>query len=212
MVTLDLPGVGTERHRPSPWSVPAIVEDLRARLPRDGVPMGIYAQSLGGMIALEWVSRHPDDFAQVVVCNTSARDLSSLAHRLSWFGRRTMVEALVARTALAREQLTLKLVANSVAGRAHAEEFAAVAVAEPVGYSVLLRQLVAAARHRAPPRVPVPLLVLASESDRMVSPACSAAIAERYSAPLAIHPGGGHDLPLDDAEWVADQIVAFDPR
>ena len=209
VLTLDLPGVGTERHRSSPWSVPEIVDDLRARLPRDGVPTGVYAQSLGGMIALDWASRHPQDFTHAVVANTSARDLSGLADRLSWFGRATIVRAMVARTQLARARLVLRLVANSDGGRAHAEAFAALATASPIDPSVLLRQIVAGARQRAPATVPVPLLVLISDADRMVSPRCSRVIAAKYGAQVAVHPTGGHDLPLDDPAWVVERILGF---
>ncbi len=209
MLTLDLPGVGTERHRPSPWSVPAIVDDLRARLPRDGVPTGIYAQSLGGMIALDWVSRYPGDFTHGVVCNTSARDLSGLADRLSWFGRGIMLRAIAARSQLARSRLVLQLVANSEGGRAHAQAFAALATESPIAYSVLLRQIVAGARQSAPAALTVPLLVLISAADRMVSPHCSRVIAAKYGAAVAVHATGGHDLPLDDPEWVAERIVGF---
>lgn len=209
VLTPDLPGVGTERHRPSPWSVPAIVADLRARMPQDGVPTGLFAQSLGGMIALQWAATHPTDFTRVVVCNTSARDLSGLRDRLSWFARGIMLRAIAARGRLSRERLILSLVANSPGGRAHAEAFAALAAEAPIPFAVLVRQLVAAARQSAPPRVEAPLLVLGSRGDRMVSVDCSRAVAQRYGAPLALHADAGHDLPLDDAAWVAEHLLHF---
>lgn len=204
---LDLPGVGLERHRTSPASIAGIVDDLRARfLPHAGGPWGIYAQSLGGMIALDWAARYPQDFERVVVTNTSANDLSPRRHRLSDFGLRTILRAVRTRDPVARERLVLDLVSASERGRAHAERFATYSVEAPLTYSVLVRQLYAAARSRSPAHAPVPVLFLASEGDRMVSPACSRALATRYGAPLHVHPTGGHDLPLDDPEWVADRL------
>jgi pimeloyl-ACP methyl ester carboxylesterase len=76
----------------------------------------------------------------------------------------------------------------------------------------VVRQLVAAVRYRADPDLPVPLLVLASQNDRMVDPSASRAIAYRVpGATLKEHPSAGHDLPLDDPQWVLEQIAAWMP-
>jgi pimeloyl-ACP methyl ester carboxylesterase len=207
---LDLPGVGTERHRPCPPSIPEIVDDLRARflVERSDGDWGLLAASLGGMVALDWGSRYPDDFVRIAVSNTSARDLSSLTERLSPFAMRTMARALFAGDRVAREGEILGLVANSDAGRAMAPAFAALADEAPVSRATLVRQLVAGARSKAPARLGVPLLVLCSDADRMVSSECSKRIAARYGADLRVHTAAGHDLPLDDPSWVIDQLTA----
>lgn len=41
----------------------------------------------------------------------------------------------------------------------------------------------------------------------MVSSKCSRAISARYQAPIAV--SAGHELALDDPEWVADALVGF---
>ena len=48
VLALDLPGVGTERDRPSPTRIPEIVDDLRARFApvRGAGPWAIFAPSL----------------------------------------------------------------------------------------------------------------------------------------------------------------------
>ena len=70
-----------------------------------------------------------------------------------------------------------------------------------------LRQLLAAMRFRAPRHKPeVPLLILASASDRLVDPRCSQRLAAGWHSTLIMHPDAGHDLPLDDARWVATHI------
>jgi hypothetical protein len=49
--------------------------------------------------------------------------------------------------------------------------------------------------------------VLASRADRLVDGSCSRALAYRVpGARLAEHDSAGHDLPLDDPEWVVAQI------
>jgi pimeloyl-ACP methyl ester carboxylesterase len=71
----------------------------------------------------------------------------------------------------------------------------------------VIRQLVAAANYRgAAPTAKIPILVLTSTEDRLVDPACSRALAAHLGAPVREHPTAGHDLPLDDPDWVVDRI------
>jgi pimeloyl-ACP methyl ester carboxylesterase len=77
----------------------------------------------------------------------------------------------------------------------------------------VIRQLAAAARYQAPAGAPLmPVLLLAGAGDRLVSPRCSEALARQWSAPLAVHPTAGHDLPLDDGAWVAGQVKGWIDR
>jgi pimeloyl-ACP methyl ester carboxylesterase len=55
----------------------------------------------------------------------------------------------------------------------------------------------------------VPLLVLSSAGDQLVDPRCSTRLAHAWQAPHAIHPNGGHDLPLDDGPWVAQEVAKW---
>lgn len=54
-----------------------------------------------------------------------------------------------------------------------------------------------------------PLLVLAGARDRLVDPRCSRRLAQAWGAEFRLHPGAGHDLPLDDGAWVAAQVAAW---
>jgi pimeloyl-ACP methyl ester carboxylesterase len=69
-----------------------------------------------------------------------------------------------------------------------------------------LRQLWAAARYRAPAQAPAPTLILASRNDALVDPSCSEELARRWRVPVRMHASAGHDLTLDDPDWVVDQI------
>lgn len=80
----------------------------------------------------------------------------------------------------------------------------------PVSRANLLRQLLAAARFRPFPEAPpMPLLVLASQHDGLVDVRCSTRLAQRWHTRIALHPQAGHDLPLDDAAWVVDQVARW---
>jgi predicted alpha/beta hydrolase family esterase len=67
--------------------------------------------------------------------------------------------------------------------------------------------LLAAARYRAPRQAPgLPILLLASQHDKLVDSRCSQALAEAWGSLLMSHPDAGHDLPLDDPHWVAHTV------
>ncbi len=209
VLRLDLPGVGTERDRPAPTSIAETVADLRARFlaSRGPGPWGLFAPSLGGMIALHWAEFYPEDFARVAVCNTSAKDLAGLFERFSFEALGTVAKSLWAGEGEARQAHILALVSNTVHGQSHAAAFASFAQDAPIGPAVMSRQLFAASKARAPARLELPLLVLCSEADRLCAPKASRVLAERLGAPLRVHPTAGHDLPLDDPDWVIDQLA-----
>jgi predicted alpha/beta hydrolase family esterase len=73
-----------------------------------------------------------------------------------------------------------------------------------------LRQLFAAARFRACVAKPLtPTLVLASVLDHLVSVECSRALASAWQCTLSLHPSAGHDLPLDDGQWVIAKVLEW---
>ena len=81
---LDLPGIGQAANRRAPWKMAEIADDLRERFLelREGddvdasAPWAILGISLGGMIAMEWISRHPTDFERAVIITSSAGNLT----------------------------------------------------------------------------------------------------------------------------------------
>ena len=80
----------------------------------------------------------------------------------------------------------------------------------PVSRANALRQLIAATRFTAPPAAPIPqVLLLTSTRDALVSTHCSQQLAHAWRCPVASHPTAGHDLPLDDAPWVARRVQAW---
>lgn len=211
VVALDLPGCGRHHDRPSPARIESIVACVRDDLRRTGEarPVRLLGLSLGAMVATEWATSHPGEVAACVLVNTSLRARSPIRERL-----RPRNYGLLARLALpglsARERESAILALTSARGDpdgAIVEAWTGYRRECPVAPGNALRQLLAAARYgggaSAPP---VPVLLLASEGDRLVDPDCSRSIAARWSAPLAMHPSAGHDLPLDDGEWVAGRI------
>lgn len=208
----DLPGNGRRWREASPTTVEQLVHEARRELSprRHRPPFVLVALSLGGMVAVQWAAADPARVAGCVLINSSLGGWSPFWQRLRPDSYPALAGLLLpGRSALARERAILHL--TSSRRPAVAEHWAAYAGECPVTRLNVLRQLAAAARYRAPVQAPrVPLLVLASAQDRLVSPRCSHAIARGWGAALREHPTAGHDLPLDAPEWTAGQIAGWE--
>jgi len=217
VLAIDLPGNGARHAQKSPTRVADAVQAVRRELQQQGDtgPYAVVALSLGGMVSLQWAALHPTELSACVLINSSARGLAPLWRRL----RPSSYPALLAilRPGLAsagREARILALTSNVRQGdRALAVAWGRYADEHPVSRRNAMRQLLAAARFRLPQSRPaVPMLVLASARDGLVSPSCSRALALRWGLPLHVHPEAGHDLPLDDPQWVIRQILEWQEK
>ena len=214
VTTLDLPGSGVAASQTSPCSVRAMVESARKQLAATGAkpPYALMAMSLGGMVATDWAQRYPGEVARLVLINTSMRPYSRFTERLrpaSW--ARIALLALSWRSAQSAERSVHQLTCNREANRAgDLATWLEIRKSAPVTAVNALRQLIAAARFRSAPTPPrCPVLVLSSTLDRLVDARCSAALATAWLAPHYRHPWAGHDLPHDDAPWVAQRIAGW---
>jgi pimeloyl-ACP methyl ester carboxylesterase len=173
------------------------------------LPCHVLAMSLGAMVAVAWAERHPDDIAGALLINTSLRPFSPFHQRLHPANYLRVLRLLAG--GVHDEQLEaaiLGMTTRLVTERPIViQEWLQWRRENPVSSRNALRQLLAAARYRAPLRSPFKrLLLLAGAGDRLVDPRCSQTLAARWQARLAMHPTAGHDLPLDDGAWVRVQI------
>lgn len=211
VLTPDLAGNGTRCHERSPASVPGLLAALRTDLHAQGAqpPFHVIAMSLGAMVTVEWAHRHPEELHDAVLINTSLKPHSPMWHRLRPRWWPTIARLLLSgATPLQWEQTILSMTTrHPVDPDATIARWLHLRQAHPVKTGNGLRQLWAAARYRAPDAPPpVPVLLLNGQGDRLVSPACSTALAQRWAAPIVRHPTAGHDLPLDAGPWVLQQV------
>ncbi|BFM17658.1 alpha/beta hydrolase [Maricurvus nonylphenolicus] len=208
---LDLPGTGIERDLSAPLSIADNVDFLRqkyASLLREG-PVNLLAISLGGMVAADWMSRFPDEIAGGVFINTSSQ-LSPFYQRLYPPAALGLIGALVKAklkgSALALEQSVAGwVVNNSGQQQTAAIQWASFYTSKRLGVATLCRQLIAAAQF-SPPRLTQPLLLVNSQQDRLVNPCCTERLAQYWHQAVVSHPIAGHDLPVDDPQWLAQTI------
>lgn len=214
VIMLDLPGNGRLHRQQSPASVEAVADWCHRESVGRGLtpPYHLLAMSLGAMVAVEWASRHADEIAGCVLINTSLRPFSPPHWRLRPGGYAALLRlALPGCSPEEREAAILRLTSRQAPSPATVSaDWAAWHREHPVSRCNALRQLLAAARYRAPAARPLPsLLLLAGARDALVDARCSRQIARRWQCSWAEHPSAGHDLPLDDGPWVAAQVRAW---
>ena len=213
VIALDLPGNGRLHRQRSPTRVHDMVESCRAQLRARHIepPYRLLAMSLGAMVAVAWTSNYPYEVATQVLINTSLRPFSTFYERLRPANYGALLKLGVSGASPEAWERTIFRITSHQAGGDAVEAVLPLWLAwrqvNPVSRGNALRQLVAAARFCAPHVRPVcATLVLASAQDRLVSVACSKALAAHWQCDLRIHPSAGHDLPLDDGPWVAAQV------
>lgn len=209
--TLDLPGNGLYYDYPSPTNVRDMMEAARTTLTRKDIdgPVNLMAISLGGMVAIEWMKCHRDQVAAAVIINSSLRNTGKFWERLQPRNYPAIIKHLILdRETLAREQLILELSSNISPNKEDlALRWSEYARTHPTSTKNALRQLLAAASYKAPQQRPHDqVLLLCSTLDRLVNPICSQRMAEKWQWPLRTHPAAGHDIPLDDGQWIIEQI------
>ena len=179
-----------------------------------GRPLHLLAMSLGAMVAIAWAQRHPGELARHGADQHQCAAAQSLlaapaAARLAGAAAQPARPDVAARARsshpgadqphrgrLARREGAAGRLGRLAAGLASAPQQCCADCWPP--------------RFHAPEQAPpVPLLLLAGAGDRLVDPACSRRLARTWQVPLLEHAQAGHDLPLDDPDWVAHQASLF---
>ena len=213
---LDLPGTGRFYRDARPATIQEITDNVRDQALAQGLiqqPVTILALSLGAMVAWEWMRRYPDDICGAALMNTSFADLSPFYQRLRWQSYTNFIALLMTRDIYKREAKILQLTCNrrdQDEQIASASAWAKIQQDRPISLKNSYRQLIAAASFRPGDIKPQqPVLLLNGGGDRLVSSACSEAIHKKWLLELRRHPWAGHDLTLDDGDWVVLQLQAW---
>ncbi len=210
---VDLPGTGVHYREESPTTVAAIRSKVSAQVSHIPGPFSILALSMGGMVALDWGQNAPEGQIQNLVLINTSSGFSPPWQRMRPGAWLRILRLLGRRELFHRERDILRLTSNHEVPLSLVKQWYSIQRQRPVSLRNALTQLTAAARYRPCNKRPVPdALVLASGGDRIVHWRCSAALEERWQWTMKLHPDAGHDLPLDDPDWIIQQIRSWLPR
>lgn len=212
VLSFDFAGCGQLYQQRSPCSINALCQSVRLQVqqaPEFSGRLHLVAISLGGMLAADWARRYPQEVASITLINSSARPLSPFYQRLHWRNYPPILRSLFM-SAAQREQLILRLTSATAAShQGVVANWQLWQQQRPVSRLNALRQLWAASRFKLPLAPVCPTLVISSLGDKLVSPQCSAALANKWQVTHIQHPWAGHDLALDDPEWLCTQLAGF---
>jgi alpha-beta hydrolase superfamily lysophospholipase len=207
ILMVDWPGNGELHQQTSLHRISDMVQHLQSTLTQKGccAPYHVIAVSLGAMVAIEWMRQSPQDIASATLINTSLRPINPFYQRLMPHNY-TQLLSMLFRTNAEQEQLILQLTSNQ-AHPATLQQWIAYQQQHPISKLNILRQLWAAATYRAPIETPqTALQLISSQHDRLVDQQCSLTLAQLWGVPHAVHPTAGHDLPLDDPQWLIEHL------
>lgn len=213
VICLDLPGFGRANHFKAPLSIKdtvAYLEDQLTKLAVGG-PLILIGISLGAMVAHCWSHHHPQRFAALILINPSLKGINPFYKRVLPSALWTLIRAILMKDIHKRETLIFKLVTSHPdISESVFQQWFNIQKTRPIAKIQLLRQIIAAATYK--PCLQwhgAKTLVINASQDKLVSPTCSEAIAKFYSFELATHPSAGHDLPIDDSEWLLTTILKW---
>lgn len=210
---VDFPGCGKYFTQPALTSVASMTEHARSEIDIAAIAarneaVYVVGISMGGMVALDWAQRYPNELRGLVLINSSA------GNQPFWWRLRpgawpTMIHALFTGSHT-REANVLQVVSNNTADYTqHINQWLSIQQQRPITRATIVTMLRTAAQFRPQPSCAVNGLVLASNCDRLVSVRASEAIAQQFHWPIQLHSSAGHDLPMDDPHWVASKIALW---
>lgn len=209
---IDLPGNGLRNKEVSPLQVENYVELVRnkSELVHQG-PVHILGSSLGGMVAISWAEQMPDEVASINIMNTSSASLQASYKRFLPSALLTVAKTLKKPLdSQFKEKTTLEVIMNHSERRAQFfSQFSDFSIENPVSFENFTRQVIAASRFKVPTIAPLEkskICLMTAFNDHLVSSDCTRNIAQLWGCDFHNHPWAGHEIFLDDPEWVLDRI------
>lgn len=214
---LDLPGFGLNFKKKSPLKILEITNELKkewdlisARHPES--KKTLVSVSLGGMVALDWANRYPQDWEELILINSSASDLSPPWERLRPKNYFRLLKIFLSSNINYIESVIFEMTCNmkdDVQKKKRIKEWVVIAKRYPLLRLNFLRQLFAAMRFKSPEKINQKALVLTSRKDQFVSSKCSERIQKKYNFSIQYLENAGHDAAVDEFEEMIKAIKNF---
>lgn len=218
VLSIDLPGNGDFHKLASPTNPQAYLEHVRQHLDdyktqnnlSGDLAIKLVAISFGGMIAMQWLKHYPSELNSVCLINTSMKPWSSVTQRLRIAAWPKVISGLFQapseREISVRQLTTHYFKADDVL----LKQWQDWANEKPVKAMNILRQIYTASQFKAPlleQNAIEKVTIIVSANDELVHPDCSRQIATHLGSKIITHPTAGHDLPLDDPEWLCKALL-----
>lgn len=213
---IDLPGAGEFNKKTVPLDLKDWVDWVRAHssLIKQNKRVYLLGMSLGGMLALKWAEMYPREVKGLVVINSSIAQLP-ITHRVQPRAWHYFLKILRTSNVAKKEELVLQLTSNlrlqdSKEKQSILNEWVPIAQERPVSALSAARQVLAASRFWLGAKsIHAPVLILVGAKDQLALPEGSRLIQLLTGGTKRVHPSAGHDITLDDKNWVTEEIKNF---
>ncbi len=203
---VEIPGNGFLAKEKSYASLPKTIEYLRSKVDFSTGPVGLLGISMGGMIAAEWAAKYPEEIQQLVLINSSS-SASPFYHRLIPKNYFRLIKNLVFMNPESLENFVMQATSNDpTKWKPQLNKLINFKKENAVSLGNFWKQLNLSREAHLESKPIKHVLILASEKDRLVSYQCSRTLSAKWSCDLNLHPSAGHDLTLDDPDWVIQQV------
>ena len=214
LILSELPGSGVRLKDPCYSSVSKISDDIYHTykdLWLAHKPLALVGLSLGGMVALDLLSKFPDLFSEFFIMNSSIGHLSPFYERMKISAMPKVLNIGFEKGFQKKARLMIELSSKlRVDDKALHKEHVKIIETAPVKFKTLVQQLCAAVLYKGPVKeIKTKGMVLYSKQDELVDHKCSMALAKFLSVKGLVHETAGHDLTLDDAEWVVQNLHEY---
>ena len=208
---MDLPGAGVYHKTNAPSSFKKMVDFMRKDMIDTINPEEhniVFATSLAGMLATEWTINYKNGFDGLIMVNSSFKGICSTNERANKSVRGDMLRILLTNNIKRRERLIIKVNSNkSEMVDKLLDAWVLIQKKRKMSRMNILRQTLAGMRYELKGKKPeIPILIIGSKGDRMVSPSCIEKIHNHFGGDLIWHPTSGHGLPLDEPEWLSKTV------
>ncbi|WP_143872309.1 alpha/beta hydrolase [Catenovulum sediminis] len=211
IVALDVPGNGDLNEEKSKLNIHDVSEFLHQCMQQrygKNYKVAIVSISMGAMVALDWANSFRQHVLAITLINTSVAGYLPFYRRLKSQNYYKILKALFSGIEQ-RERLILEMTSNQKIIPERLDERVNIAKSAPVKRINFIRQLISAARFKICKQPDVAIQILYSKNDNLVDPKCSMVLAKEWGVEVAETCDGGHDLTLDNPDWVLQQFLIF---
>jgi pimeloyl-[acyl-carrier protein] methyl ester esterase len=206
---VELAGNGYLSDQLTPDNINQALLELQMQVKFDRDSYGIIGISLGGMLAAQWAQMNPKEVSHLVLINSSSK-LSPFYKRLNPAQYGGIIKNLALHNSADIEKFILNATSNKKENWLPIlKDYTEFQQKHPVSLNNFIQQLKLAAQVDFSVIPKSHNLILTSKADRLVHHECSQKIAEAWHCTIKYHETAGHDLPLDDANWVIQSIKDF---
>jgi pimeloyl-ACP methyl ester carboxylesterase len=209
--TPDLAGNGVLFDETSNTDIDQAVEQIRSQIPSESLKkkVGLFTISMGGMIGTRWAEMYPDEISHLVLVNSSFSSISPFYRRLRPRNYPAVIKNFFYSSPASMEDFILRATSNfEEKWKPQFQEFVEFQRTHPVTIGNFMRQLRTAGKAKFSAKPQAEILILTSQNDHLVNYQCSLDLANAWNAPIEIHSTAGHDLPLDDGDWILQKMLS----